>query len=102
MAYSAGRAGGFLYCVATDGVTGAREDLDPGLLDYLASVREVAELPLAVGFGISRPEHVRALRGHADGVIVGSAIIRRIGEGRTGAERRSAVATVVSELKAAC
>jgi tryptophan synthase alpha chain len=102
LAYSGARAGGFLYCLATAGVTGERKDLDPGLLGYLARVREATDVPLAVGFGISSAAHVRALRGHADGVIVGSAIVRRIGEGRDPAERRTAVRTLVSELKTAC
>jgi tryptophan synthase alpha chain len=102
VAYSAARAGGFLYCLAAEGVTGARDELDPRLLDYLARVREVADLPLAVGFGISRPEHVRALRGHADGVIVGSAIIRRIGDAQGPSAGRLAVHGLISELRAAC
>jgi tryptophan synthase alpha chain len=102
VAYSAARCGGFMYCLATEGVTGAREGLDPRLLGYLARVRDITDVPLAVGFGISRPEHVSALRGHADGVIVGSAIVRRIGEGHDAAERRTGVHALVSDLKAAC
>ncbi|MGI8423172.1 MAG: tryptophan synthase subunit alpha [Chloroflexota bacterium] len=71
----AARARGFVYCVSLTGVTGARESLSTTLPDYLARVRAVTELPLAVGFGISRPEHVASLRGYADGAIVGSEII---------------------------
>lgn len=69
------RASGFIYCVSLTGVTGARDELSSALPDYLARVRAVTDLPLAVGFGISRPEHVASLRGKADGAIVGSRII---------------------------
>ncbi len=69
---------GFLYCVSLTGVTGARDTLPPGLGRFLGRVRAVSTLPLAVGFGISRPEQVRALRGLADAVVVGSGLIDRI------------------------
>ena len=71
----AARARGFVYCVSLTGVTGAREALAETLPAYLGRVRRVTDLPLAVGFGVSRPEHVAALRGHADAVIVASAIL---------------------------
>ncbi|MGH2350863.1 MAG: tryptophan synthase subunit alpha [Chloroflexota bacterium] len=74
----AARARGFVYCVSLAGVTGAREDLAVGLPAYLARVRKVTDLPLAVGFGVSRPEHVAALRGHADAAVVASALIDRM------------------------
>jgi tryptophan synthase alpha chain len=69
------RARGFVYCVSLTGVTGAREALSETLPEYLGRVRRVTDLPLAVGFGVSRPEHVAGLRGHADAVIVASAIL---------------------------
>ncbi len=69
---------GFLYCVSLTGVTGARDTLSPGLDRFLGRVRAVSSLPLAVGFGISRPEQVRALRGLADAVVVGSGLIDRV------------------------
>lgn len=69
------RARGFVYCVSLTGVTGARQELSASLPDYLARVRRFTDLPLAVGFGISRPEHVAVLRGRADAAVVGSAII---------------------------
>ena len=73
------RAGGFLYLVSTTGVTGAREELDGGVFDLIRTVRKQSTLPLAVGFGISRPEHVRPLvSAGADAVIVGSAIVHII------------------------
>jgi tryptophan synthase alpha chain len=69
---------GFLYCVSVTGITGERDRLPPELLDQLAWLRQQTHLPLCIGFGISRPEHVRMLREAADGIIVGSAIVRRV------------------------
>lgn len=69
---------GFLYVVSVTGITGTRDQLPPQLLDQLAWLRTQTDLPLCVGFGISKPEHVKMLRDVADGVIVGSAIVRRL------------------------
>ena len=69
------RARGFVYCVSLTGVTGARAALAEALPAYLGRVRRATNLPLAAGFGVSRPEHVAALRGHADAAIVASAIV---------------------------
>jgi tryptophan synthase alpha chain len=71
----AARARGFIYCVSLTGVTGARDTLSQTLPEYVARVRRFTDLPLVVGFGVSRPEHIAALRGHADGAIVASAIV---------------------------
>ena len=71
---------GFVYYVSVTGITGERDELPSELIDNLAWLREQTELPICVGFGISRAEHVRAVRGVADGVIVGSAIVRRIAQ----------------------
>jgi tryptophan synthase alpha chain len=72
-------ARGFLYLVALLGVTGARGDLHPEANKLIRTVRSKTDLPLCVGFGISRPEHVSALsRAGADGAIVGSAIVNLI------------------------
>jgi tryptophan synthase alpha chain len=68
-------ARGFIYCVSLTGVTGARSGLPDEVPAFVARVRRQTALPVAVGFGIGRPEQVRALRGVADGVIVGSAAI---------------------------
>ncbi len=69
---------GFLYCVSVVGITGERRALPPDLTEQLRWLRTQTELPLCVGFGISQPEHVRALRDAADGIIVGSALVRRM------------------------
>ncbi len=71
---------GFLYLVSLTGVTGARAQLPPDLEAFVQRVRAVTDLPLAVGFGISRPEHAAHVARLADGVIVGSALLRAIGD----------------------
>lgn len=71
-------ASGFVYCIAVAGTTGAREALAPQLAEMLKTLRSQTKLPLAVGFGLSRPEQVEQLRGLADGAIVGSAIVRHL------------------------
>jgi tryptophan synthase alpha chain len=71
---------GFLYCVSVTGITGERDRLPPELLDQLRWLRTQTTLPLCVGFGVSRPEHVAVLRDAVDGVIVGSAIVRLLGQ----------------------
>src|SRR5262245_26641459 len=72
------RSTGFLYCVSVVGITGERAELPATLLDQLRWLRTQTDLPMCVGFGISKPEHVTALRDHADGVIVGSAVVRQL------------------------
>jgi tryptophan synthase alpha chain len=90
------RSTGFLYCVSVAGITGERDRLPAELLDQLAWLRQQTDVPLCVGFGISRPEHVRTLREVADGVIVGSAIVRHLEK----ADRQSldAISAAISEL----
>ena len=73
-------ASGFIYCIAVTGVTGARAELDPALLPLIETVRRHTTLPVVVGFGISRPEHLQALQGKADGVIVASALLDAIAQ----------------------
>jgi tryptophan synthase alpha chain len=72
---------GFVYCVTVTGVTGARKDLPEGMEGLLDQVRKHTQLPVAAGFGISRPEHMKALRGHADAAVVASAIVSEIDSG---------------------
>jgi tryptophan synthase alpha chain len=69
-------ASGFIYCVSLTGVTGAREELPRGVFDLLKRVRRHTRLPLAVGFGVSRRDHVESLGGRAQAAVVGSALIR--------------------------
>jgi tryptophan synthase alpha chain len=77
------RSTGFLYYVSVTGITGERMQLPQGLRDDVAWLRERTELPICIGFGISQPEHVRMLAPVADGLIVGSAIVRRIAQAAT-------------------
>ena len=73
-------ATGFIYYVSVAGITGERRELPPELAEDVAWLRGQTPLPVCIGFGISRPEHVRMLAPVADGLIVGSAIVRRIAE----------------------
>ncbi|MDQ6789838.1 MAG: tryptophan synthase subunit alpha [Candidatus Dormibacteraeota bacterium] len=75
------RSSGFVYCVTLTGVTGERAELDPGLDRLLERVRRSTPLPIAAGFGISRPEHLARLRGKVDAAIVASALLNRLHEG---------------------
>ena len=80
MAKIAARSGGFLYCVSLVGVTGARTSLPSTVGRLIREVRAVSPVPVAVGFGVSRPAHVRAIaRAGADGVIVASALVDALG-----------------------
>ena len=91
-----GDARGFVYTVSLTGTTGERAELPPGLADTVARVKAAATVPVAVGFGISTPDHARAVAELADGVIVGSRVVRAAGEGGAGA-----VGELVGELAAA-
>jgi tryptophan synthase alpha chain len=71
---------GFIYYVSVAGITGERKELPPELLERVAWLRERTPLPVCIGFGISEPEHVKRLAPVADGLIVGSAIVRRIAD----------------------
>jgi tryptophan synthase alpha chain len=71
---------GFLYYVSVAGITGERTQLPPELIDSVGWLRTQTDLPICIGFGIATPEHVKLLAPVADGLIVGSAIVRRIAE----------------------
>ncbi len=71
---------GFIYLVSVTGVTGARNDIPDGLQELVARVRLHTSLPVCVGFGIGTPQQAKAVGAMADGVIVGSACVRSIGE----------------------
>jgi tryptophan synthase alpha chain len=87
---------GFLYYVSVTGITGERQELPPQLLESVAWLRQQTELPICIGFGISQVEHVRRLAPVADGLIVGSAIVRRIAQ--AGSQPRQAVLRDVAEF----
>jgi tryptophan synthase alpha chain len=75
LAKNADVASGFVYATARQGITGAKNTLDPQLRSYIANVKKYFSVPVAVGFGISKKEHINALKGHADIAVLGSAII---------------------------
>jgi len=87
----------FVYYVSTTGVTGTRKDLDPELIENLKLVKKKLKKPLAVGFGVSTREHYLALSPVAAAVIVGSRIVRAIGDG-SAAEAPGRAAAVVKEI----
>lgn len=74
-------ASGFLYYISRTGVTGERAELAGGLDEAIQKLRDRVDLPVAVGFGVSRSEHARAVARLADGVVVGSALIAALGRG---------------------
>ena len=94
---------GFIYYVSVVGITGERTELPPELVDNVSWLREQTELPICIGFGISQPEHVRTLAPVADGLIVGSAIVRQIAEcgEKPEYEVQAQIGDYVSELLAA-
>ncbi|MEO1498212.1 MAG: tryptophan synthase subunit alpha [Planctomycetota bacterium] len=94
---------GFVYYVSVAGITGERTQLPADLIDNVGWLREQTDLPLCIGFGISKPEHVRLLAPVADGLIVGSAIVKRVSEAadKPRDEVLASVGDYVAELIAA-
>jgi tryptophan synthase alpha chain len=91
----ASHSSGFVYCVTVTGITGARKDLPEEISELLAEVKKRTTLPVAAGFGISRQEHLKALRGKLDAAVVGSAIVDEV-------ERAGDGVALVRELLKAC
>ncbi len=92
-------ASGFIYYVSVAGVTGSRTELPPEIADNLQALRRLTELPICVGFGISGPDQVRQLAPHCDGVIVGSAIVRRL---ESGLENGHSPAQICGDIASFC
>jgi len=84
------QSSGFIYYVSIAGITGERTALPDDLNENVSWLRGETELPICVGFGISQPEHIEMLKPVADGMIVGSAIVRRIAAIETGTSREEA------------
>lgn len=100
LAYVASRSQGFLYAVSLAGVTGARTELPPDVKRFLRAVREVSPVPVAVGFGVSRPRHARQLAPVADGIITASALIDALGPEGRDVEAMAALARSLREATA--
>ncbi len=94
-------AEGFIYCVSRTGVTGARDEVSGEILDLVRSVKALTDKPAAVGFGISKPEHVREVCKYADGAVVGSAIVDLIAENQHSDQLLSKIADFTQEMKRA-
>jgi tryptophan synthase alpha chain len=93
---------GFVYVVSVVGITGERDRLPVQLREQVARLRTMTDLPLCVGFGVSKPEHVRELKELADGVIVGSALVKKLeAAGTDRAKALDDVRKLVKELSAA-
>ena len=90
-------ASGFLYCVSSLGVTGTRDKISTDISSMTDAVRDVSDIPTAVGFGISTPEQAKEMSQYADGVIVGSAIVKIIA--RYGTDAPKHVGEYVKEMK---
>lgn len=92
-------AQGFVYCVSSLGVTGVRSEITTDIGEMVSLVKSAKNIPCAIGFGISTPEQAKAMAQHADGVIVGSAIVRIVEEhGKNSVE---IIRKYVKEMKAA-
>lgn len=94
-------AQGFVYVVSTVGTTGERAAIPPGLADLVAAAKEDSEVPVAVGFGIGTPEQAAQVAQVADGVIIGSRLVRAAGEGGSPAAAADAVADFLSQTRVA-
>jgi tryptophan synthase alpha chain len=90
---------GFVYLVSRTGVTGERDSLSKAVAPLVAAVRAVTDLPLAVGFGISKPEHVAELGRQVEAVVVGSAIVRLIERNAANASLEIQLESFIRELK---
>ena len=96
------RSTGFLYCVSVAGVTGERTALPENLLERIQWLREESDVPILVGFGISTAEQAKEVAAVADGVIVGSAVVRCIERAKSGTSMADAAGDFVRELVEAC
>lgn len=93
---------GFVYLVSSVGVTGAQTSISRGVQSLLRDIKEVTDKPVAVGFGISKPEHVTQVAGWgADGVIVGSAMVKVLGDAKSPEEGLKELETLAKSLKSA-
>lgn len=90
IAAMAQQASGFIYCVSLVGITGVRRDLSNEVQSLVARIRQHTDLPIAIGFGISQPEHVRQVAQFADGAVVGSALVDVIANAPSGREAKRA------------
>jgi tryptophan synthase alpha chain len=92
-------ASGFIYCVSTNGVTGTRSEIDTDIKAYMDTVSKFTDIPRAIGFGISSAKMAKELKEYCDGIIVGSAIVKKVDETENTEEMLKNVKGFVSEVK---
>ncbi|NTV89308.1 MAG: tryptophan synthase subunit alpha, partial [Clostridiales bacterium] len=97
----AAKAKGFLYCVSSLGVTGVRNDFRTDFERFFSYIDKATDIPKALGFGISTKEHVAQLKGYCDGLIIGSAIVKLVGEGPDPDSIVARVGAYIKELREA-
>lgn len=94
-------AKGFIYCISSTGVTGVRNNFRTDLLAFMNEIDKYTDIPKAIGFGISSPEHIRELKHFCDGLIVGSAIVKIVEKYKDSDELTDRIGNFVKELKKA-
>lgn len=92
-------AKGFLYCVSSLGVTGVRSSFNTDFEEFFSRINSATSIPKAIGFGISTKEHVKQLKGYCDGLIIGSAMVKRIEAAANADEAVVAVGRYTAELR---
>ena len=97
----ANSSSGFLYYVSVTGITGERTELPPDLMENVTWLRGQTDLPICIGFGISGSETASMLAPVADGLIVGSAVVRRVAQNSDPSDAREAVAEFIGDLRLA-
>lgn len=90
---------GFVYCVSTKGVTGIRDDIDTNIEEYMNMVSKYTKLPKALGFGISSAEMAKKYKLYCEGIIVGSAIVKKIIDSNNKEETIKNVNDIISQIK---
>lgn len=90
---------GFVYCVSLNGVTGVRQDISTNIKEYMETIAEYTDLPKALGFGISSAAMAQQFRPYCDGIIIGSAIIKKIAEASSKEEAVSEVSKFVQQCQ---
>jgi tryptophan synthase alpha chain len=102
IARAAALGGGFLYGISRLGVTGARDQVASGAREMVGRIRAQTDLPVALGFGLSRPEHVAEVGVYADAAVVGSALVSLVAEKRDSSRLIEHVEAYVRSLRSAC
>lgn len=93
-------ASGFIYCVSTNGVTGTRNKINTNIKEYMDIVSRYTDIPKAIGFGISNAEMAKEMKPYCDGVIIGSAIVKKVDETENEEEIIKNVKAFIKDVKA--